>query len=71
MSDRDLVRQHIASLIEAGDAAGIPRDVVGRHALAEIVNLWLESRSIEDVAGELQFTIESLDPEHDFEFMRP
>lgn len=71
MSDRDLVKKHFEALVRDGDAANIPRDVLGRLVLGELTKLWLESRSIEDVASELQFTVESLDPEHDFEFMRP
>ena len=69
MSERELVRRHFQSLVRAGDEAGIPRDVLGRLLLGELTTLWLETRSCEDV--ELRFTAESLDPERDFEFLRP
>ncbi|MGH0029265.1 MAG: hypothetical protein ACQGVC_05715 [Myxococcota bacterium] len=71
MSDRDLVRDHVRRLVEAADAGGIPRDVLGRHLLSELTALWLQTRTPEDVAHELSFTAESLDPDQDFEFMRP
>jgi hypothetical protein len=71
MSERDLVKGQFQTLVRAGDEAGIPRDVLGRFLLTELTTLWLETRSCEDVASELQFTAESLDPDRDFEFMRP
>ncbi len=71
MSDRDLVQKHFHALLEAGDAAGIPRDVIGRLLLGELTALWLKTRTVEDVASELQFTLENLDPDRDYEFMRP
>jgi len=71
MDERELVKQHFQALVHAGDGAGVPRDVLGRLLLSELTSLWLETRSCEDVASELQFTADSLDPEHDFEFMRP
>ena len=48
-----------------------PRDVLGRILLGELTSFWLETRSAEDVASELRFTLENLDPDADFEFMRP
>jgi hypothetical protein len=71
MSERELVKEHFQALVRAGDGVGIPHDVLGRLLLSEITALWLETRSCEDVASELQFSADSLDPERDFEFMRP
>lgn len=69
--DHALVQRHVQALISEAEAAGVPPDVVGRIALQEIVALWRRSRSWQDVAAELTFTAQSLDPDADFEFMRP
>lgn len=69
--EQDLVRRHLEALFEAGKGAGVPDDVMGRALLARLVELWLENRGWQDVASELRFTADSLDPDQDFEFMRP
>lgn len=69
--EQELVRKHFDTLLEEGRAAGIPTDVIGRTALARLVELWLTERGWQDVASELRFTADSLDPDQDFEFMRP
>ena len=72
MSDQqDLARKHLAALMAEAEAARIPRDVAGRAVLARLIECWLEDRDWRDVANELRFTADSLDPETDFEFMRP
>jgi hypothetical protein len=40
-------------------------------ALEEVTALWLQARPWRDVASELEFHAGSLDPDADFEFMRP
>jgi len=66
-----LVAKHFDALVAEADAAGVPRDVVARTMLARVVDCWREERSWQDVASELRFTADSLDPDTDFEFMRP
>jgi hypothetical protein len=66
-----LVEEHFARLLEAARKSGIPKDVVGRALLARLVEMWSEDRGWQDVASELRFTADSLDPDTDFEFMRP
>ncbi|MAG29294.1 MAG: hypothetical protein CL908_00175 [Deltaproteobacteria bacterium] len=66
-----LVSKHFAALLAEAEAARIPKDIVARTLLARIVECWREDRSWEDVASELRFTADSLDPDTDFEFMRP
>jgi hypothetical protein len=39
--------------------------------LDEIIALWRAERSLEDIAAELRYTIENLDPDADHAFMRP
>jgi len=67
--ERALVRKHFGALI--AEAAKAPGDVIGRLALEEVIALWLRAREWRDVASELEFRARSLDPDADFEFMRP
>lgn len=66
-----LARKHFEALMADAQTAKVPKDVVGRALLARLVEHWLEDRNWEDVANELRFTADSLDPDTDFEFMRP
>ena len=70
-ADRELVVRHIAALRAEAEATGIPSDVLGRLLLEQVVEIWLATRSAEDVARQLVFTAEHLDPDTDFTFMRP
>jgi hypothetical protein len=65
------VKKHFDALIADAEAAKAPGDVVGRLALEEVIALWLRTRDWRDVASELEFRARSLDPDADFEFMRP
>ena len=72
MSARDLVRKHMGALLAEADELRKPRDVVGRMLLSEVTQLWLDGgRSVPDVASELKFVVDNLDPDEDYEFMRP
>jgi hypothetical protein len=70
-ADRDIVKRHVEALLAESDRAQVPRDVIGRLLLEQVVEIWLDSRSREDVARQLVFTAEHLDPDTDFTFMRP
>ncbi|HEX5065228.1 MAG TPA: hypothetical protein VFY49_03880 [Myxococcota bacterium] len=70
-ADREIVARHVAALRAEGERAGIPSDVIGRLLLEQVVEIWLGSRTREDVARQLVFTAENLDPDADFTFMRP
>jgi hypothetical protein len=70
-AERALVKKHFDALIADAEAAKTPGDVVGRLALEEVIALWLRTRDWRDVASELEFRARSLDPDADFEFMRP
>ena len=69
--ETELVHRHFDALLEDSRKASIPDDVVGRALLNRIVTLFLAERSVEDVARELMFVAENLDPDTDFTFMRP
>ncbi len=71
MSDRAVIRRHFGALLEEAQAAGIPPDVVGRMLMDEVLELWRQRRGIEDIAAELRFMIENLDPDQDYPFIRP
>jgi hypothetical protein len=66
-----LVDRHVAALLADADTAGVSNDVLGRQLLHRVVEIWRRERSADDVAQELRFTADSLDPDTDFEFMRP
>ncbi len=66
-----LVRKYFGALQADARDAGASLDVVGRALINEVIQSWLENRSWTDVAEELRFTADSLDPDTDFEFMRP
>jgi hypothetical protein len=71
IDDRALVKKHVDALLADAAQRGTPEDVVGRLLLQEVTELWLKSRSWHDIAAELEFHGKSLDPDSDFEFMRP
>ncbi len=70
-TDRELVQRHVEALIEAAAAAGVPADVAARLLLQEVVEIWKRDRSLDDISSELKFVADNLDPDTDFEFMRP
>ncbi len=70
-SDTELVRRHVTALLEEAASASIPTDVVGRLLLQAVIEIWGRERDWRDIARELTFTAENLDPDTDHEFMRP
>ena len=70
-SDSEIVDRHVGALRAEAKAAKIPDDVLGRMLVQAAVALWKESRDWPDIARELQFVAENLDPDTDYEFMRP
>ena len=69
--DRSLVKKHFDALVAEASARGIPPDVIGRITLHEVLALWQQTRDWRDIASELEFAGKNLDPDADFEFMRP
>jgi hypothetical protein len=70
-SDSEIVDRHVAALRAEAKAAQVPDDVLGRMLVQAAIALWKESRDWRDVARELQFIADNLDPDTDYEFMRP
>ena len=69
--DREIVGRHLDALMAEVRDKGIGTDNVGRLLLQAVVELWMQERNIEDIASELEFAAENLDPDNEFEFMRP
>lgn len=59
-----------AALLRAQEQ-GYDRQLALRALLAEVVEMSRQSRGIEDLAQELMFLADNLDPERDYAFMRP
>jgi len=71
MSDRDTLMPHFEALLAAATAARIPHEAVGRILLDEVIRLWRAERRLEDIAAELRYAIDNLDPDEEYAFMRP
>ena len=70
-ADRKLVNTHLETLLADAAANGIPEDLLGRLLVSAAIGIWRNNRSVEDIAEELRFTIDNLDPDTDYPFMRP
>jgi hypothetical protein len=70
-SDAERVRRHLATLQDDARSAAIPSDVLGRLLVQEAIEIWKRERPWQDIARELVFIAEHLDPDTDYEFMRP
>ena len=71
MSAVGIVRQHLAAAIAEGKAAGQGADFIGRQMIDAVIAEFLKTRSIDDIQRELQFIVDTIDPDTDFVFMRP
>lgn len=70
-SANEIARQKMTAALSEAQAHRIPVDVLGRAFLEEVLNLYRENRPPADIASELQFHIDNLDPDGDQVFMRP
>ena len=68
---RDLVGRHVQEILAEAQEKNIPTDLIGRELLNQAVAVFQQNRSVEDIASELVFTAEHLDPDTEFTFMRP
>ncbi len=72
MSEQEaLVKGHIAAMLSEAAEKNIPADVVGRALLNQVIEIYRKTRSNDDISSELHFVADNLDPDTDFEFMRP
>lgn len=70
-AETEIAKRHLEALLGEMARAEVPADVVGRLLLQHAVEIWKAERSLSDIREELAFVAESLDPDTDFEFMRP
>lgn len=71
MSLSNLVKKHLdAAVAEAGEQ-GHPPDIVARTMLSFVIEVYRQQRDIDDIRSELQYAMDNLDPDQDYEFMRP
>ena len=70
-SDRKLVNAHIEQLLTAAAADKVPEDLIGRLLVQSAIGIWRRTRTVEDIASELEFIAENLNPDLEYPFMRP
>ena len=70
-SARDIITPHMDVILKEGAENQIPGDVLGRILFEQVLRIWRECRSLEDIRQELLESIDHLDPDEDFMFMRP
>ena len=72
VADRELVNQHVGALLSASKAHSMPPDLLGRLLLEAAIDVWRQhGREVADIAAELNYQAENLDPSTDIPFMRP
>lgn len=67
----EISKKSMQIALDEGAQYKIPRDVVARALLDRVLEIYLAERSVEDIASELSFHIDNLDPEGDHVFTRP
>jgi len=67
----EISHNFMKAALEAGEKAQIPADTIARAMLERVLEVYRAGRSLEDIASELSFHIENLDPDSDHMFMRP
>ncbi len=67
----EISNQYMQAALDEGAAAKIPADVIARALLERVLEVYRAGRSLEDIASELAFHMDNLDPDGDHMFMRP
>ena len=68
---KELVEKHMAALLAEADAQGLPTDLIGREVINQVIEVYRKTRTIDDVASELNFLADNLEPDEEYAFMRP
>ncbi|WP_044872152.1 hypothetical protein [Pseudomonas sp. LFM046] len=71
MGIHDWARTALEQSLDAAKRDGIGEELALRALLSAVVERSARLRSMEDLAQELRFLADNLDPEQDYEFMRP
>ncbi len=67
----EISSKHVQAALDEAAASKIPPDVIARATLERVLEIYRSERSLADIASELNFHIDNLDPEGDHAFMRP
>ena len=68
---KELVNRHVNAMLAEAAGQQMPTDVLGRELLAHVIRIYAMTRTYDDIASELQFVAENVDPTTEFTFMRP
>jgi len=71
MSVVQIARRHFETALAEAAATEAGVDSLGRHMIDVVIAHFLKTRSVDDVRRELQFIVDTVDPDTDFVFMRP
>ena len=71
MSLSQLVKKHIDAAVAEAGGHGHPPDAVARTMLSFVIEIYKSNREADDIRAELQYAMDNLDPDQDYEFMRP
>ena len=71
MSISSIVRKHVEGAVKEAKEIGYSREDVARSMLSFVIEIYRQNRPIEDIAEELRYCIDNLDPDTDYAFMRP
>ena len=67
----DISTKFMQAALAEGAENKIPADVLARAFLERVLEVYRQGRAIDDIASELSFHIDNLDPDGDHMFMRP
>ena len=68
---KEIVARHVEAMLAEAAAQKLPTDVIGRELLAHVIRIYSLTRPYDDIAAELQFAAENVDPDTEFAFVRP
>lgn len=68
---RDIVDAHIDTMMKEVTEAGQSPDAAARILFEHVLRIWRETRTPDDIASELTYAADNIDPDEDYMFMRP
>jgi hypothetical protein len=71
MSAAAIAKRHFEAALAEAEAEGCGTNAMGRHMIDSVIAHFLKTRPVEDIQRELQFIVDTVDPDTDFVFMRP
>lgn len=66
-----IVKKHLDAMVAEAGETGYKREEVGRTLMSFVIQIYRETRSVEDISEELRYVMSNLDPDQDYTFMRP